>query len=114
MATFAACARFLDDLLHNLKDKQTELKRDEESYGNSLNEEDCGYLLEKYKASFDYFVQDVQAAVDRMPNAPAANAPVANAENIDPSNQSNVNRNNARNNPSGGRRKNKNTRRHRK
>jgi len=110
----AACASFLDDLLHNLKDKQLELKRDEESYGNSLNEEDCGYLLEKYKASFDYFIQDVQAAVDRMPNAPAANAPVPNAENIDPSNQSNVNRNNARNNPSGGKRKKHRTKKHRK
>jgi hypothetical protein len=115
----AGIARFLDDYLHNLKDKRLELKRDEESYGNSLNEEDCGYLLEKYKANLDYFIQDLQAAVDRMPNAPAANAPaanapVANAENIDPSNQSSVNRNNARNNPSGGRRKNKKTRRHRK
>jgi hypothetical protein len=114
MATFAACASFLDDLLHNLKDKQTELNRDEESFGNSPAENDLGYLVEKYKASLDHFIQDVQAAVDRMPNAPAANVQIANAENIDPSNQSNVNRNNARNNPSGGKRKNKKTRRHRK
>ena len=105
----AACASFLDDLLHNLKDKQLELKRDEESYGNSLNEEDCGYLLEKYKASFDYFIQDVQAAVDRMPNAPAGNA-----NNENPSNQVNSNVNNITNNPRGGKRKNKKTRRHRK
>jgi len=112
----AACASFLDDLLHNLKDKQLELKRDEESYGNSLNEEDCGYLLEKYKASFDYFIQDVQAAVDRMPqnnaSAPALQGNANNNEN--PSSQSNSSVNNTSNNPRGGKRKHKKTRRHRK
>jgi hypothetical protein len=109
MATFAACASFLDDLLHNLKDKQTELNRDEESFGNSPSENDLGYLVEKYKASLDYFIQDVQAAVDRMPNAPAGNA-----NNENPSNQVNSNVNNITNNPRGGKRKNKKTRRHRK
>jgi hypothetical protein len=108
----AACASFLDDLLHNLKDKQLELKRDEESYGNSLNEEDCGYLLEKYKASFDYFIQDVQAAVDRMPNVPNANNNVNN--NGNPSNQAEQNVNNASNNPRGGKRKKHRTKKHRK
>ena len=109
-----AIARFLDDYLHNLKDKQLELKHDEESYGNSLNEEDCGYLLEKYKASLDYFIQDLQAAVDRLPqNAPAAPIVQGNANN--PSNQSQPNVNNATNNPRGGKRaKHKKTRRHRK
>ena len=111
----AGIARFLDDYLHNLKDKRLELKRDEESYGNSLNEEDCGYLLEKYKASFDYFIQDLQAAVDRLPqNAAAPVQGVANANN-NPSNQSNSSINNTSNNPRGGKRKHKNrTKKHRK
>lgn len=104
-------ARFLDDLLYNLKDKQLELKRDEESYGNSPSENDLGYLVEKYKASFDYFIQDVQAAVDRMPNN---NAAVANANNGNPTNQTITNVNNITNNPRGGKRKHKKTRRHRK
>ena len=104
-----ADANFLDNLLYNLKDKQTELNRDEESFGNSPSENDLGYLVEKYKASLDYFIQDVQAAVDRMPNAPAGNA-----NNENPSNQVNSNVNNITNNPRGGKRKNKKTRRHRK
>jgi hypothetical protein len=108
MATFAACARFLDDLLRNLKDKQTEINRDEESFGNSPGKNDLGYLVEKYKASFDYFIQDVQSAVDRMPNAD-----LANANNDDPNNQSELNTN-ITNNPHGGKRKHKKTRRHRK
>jgi hypothetical protein len=101
-----ANARFLDDLLHNLKDKQLELKRDEESYGNSPSEDDLEYLVEKYKASFDYFIQDIQAAVDRMPQ----NNPGNENNNSNPSNP------NVNNNPSGGKRKNKNkkTRKHRK
>lgn len=103
-----AIARFLDDYLHNLKDKQLELKRDEESYGNSLNEEDCGYLLEKYKASLDYFIQDLQAAVDRLPQN-NADVVEANANN-NPSNQSQPNLNNSHNNPSGGKRKYKRNR----
>ena len=113
MATNAV-VRFLDDLLYNLKDKQLELKREEESYGNSPSEEDLGYLVEKYKASFDYFIQDVQAAVDRMPNNRNANAAVANANNGNPTNQTITNVNNITNNPRGGKRKHKKTRRHRK
>jgi hypothetical protein len=112
MANAPEIARFLDDYLHNLKDKQLELKRDEESYGNSLNEEDCGYLLEKYKASFDYFIQDLQAAVDRMPNAPDNTANANNNEN--PSSQSNSSVNNATNNPRGGKRRQRKTRRYHK
>jgi hypothetical protein len=104
-------ARFLDDLLYNLKDKQLELKRDEESYGNSPSENDLGYLVEKYKASFDYFIQDVQAAVDRIPNN---NAAVANANNGNPTNQTITNVNNITNNPRGGKRKHKKTRKYRK
>ena len=107
----AAIARFLDDYLHNLKDKRLELKRDEESYGNSLSEEDCGYLLEKYKASLDYFIQDLQAAVDRLPQNNAAPVVQANANNGNPSNQSQPNVNNASNNPRGGKRTRK-TRKH--
>ena len=107
-----AIARFLDDYLHNLKDKRLELKRDEESFGNSLNEEDCGYLLEKYKASFDYFIQDLQAAVDRLPqnNASSVGQGIQANANNNPSNQSQPNLNNARNNPSGGKRKHKKNR----
>jgi hypothetical protein len=108
-------ASFLDDFLHNLKDKQLELKHDEESYGNSLNEEDCGHLLEKYKASLDYFISDLQAAVDRLPqnNAGAGQQGIAN-NNGNPSNQSNSSVNNASNNPRGGKRKHKNrTKKHR-
>lgn len=97
MAT-PAIARFLDDYLHNLKDKRLELKRDEESYGNSPSEDDLGYLVEKYKASVDYFIQDLQAAVDRLPQNNAV-AP-GNSENTDPEN------------PAGGRRSKK-SRKHR-
>jgi hypothetical protein len=112
----AACASFLDDLLHNLKDKQREISNDEASYGNSPSEEDLGYLVEKYKASFDYFIQDIQAAVDRMPqNNAAAPALQGNANNGNPSNQSQVNRNNSNvNNPRGGKRKKHRTKKHRK
>lgn len=99
----AAIARFLDDYLHNLKDKQLELKRDEESYGNSPSEDDLGYLVEKYKASLDYFIQDLQSTVDRLPQNNAATPVQANANN-NPSNQSNSNVNNTSNNPRGGRR----------
>ena len=111
----AAIARFLDDYLHNLKDKRLELKRDEESYGNSLSEEGCGYLLEKYKASLDYFIQDLQAAVDRLPqNSPVIQGVQGNANN-NPSNQSQPNVNNVSNNPRGGKRKHKSrTKKHRK
>ena len=107
-----AIARFLDDYLHNLKDKRLELKRDEESFGNSLNEEDCGYLVEKYKASLDYFIQDLQAAVDRLPqnNASSVGQGIQANANNNPSNQSQPNLNNARNNPSGGKRKHKKNR----
>jgi hypothetical protein len=104
----AGLPEFLDDFLMQLKEKKLELTRDEESYGNSLNEEDCGYLVEKYKASLDYFIQDLQAAVDRLPHNNAGNA-----VNADPEGQRNPNANNARNNPSGGRRK-KRTRKSRK
>jgi hypothetical protein len=107
-----ANARFLDDLLHNLKDKQREISNDEASYGNSPSEEDLGYLVEKYKASFDYFIQDVQAAVDRMPqNNAAALAVQGNANNGNPSSQLNSSVNNTTNNPRGGKRTKK-TRKH--
>jgi hypothetical protein len=102
MATLTACASFLDDLLHNLKDKKTELERDEESMGNSPAENDLEYLVEKYKASLGYFIQDVQAALDRMPQNNAAPAVQANTNNGNPSN------------PHGGKRKNKKTRKYRK
>jgi hypothetical protein len=104
-------ASFLDDFLHNLKDKQVELKHDEESYGNSPNEDDLGYLVEKYKTSLDYFISDLQAAVDRLPQNNAAPAAQANANNNgNPSNQSNSSVNNASNNPRGGKRKHKKNR----
>ena len=106
-------ARFLDDYLHNLKDKRLELKRDEESYGNSPSEDDLGYLVEKYKASLDYFIQDLQGAVDRLPQNNAVPAVQGNANN-NPSNQSNSTVNNASNNPRGGKRKRRMTRRNRK
>jgi hypothetical protein len=112
----AAIARFLDDYLHNLKDKRLELKRDEESYGNSPSEDDLGYLVEKYKASLDYFIQDLQAAVDRLPhnNAGAQGQGIQANANNNPSSQSNLSVNNASNNPRGGKRKHKNkTKKHR-
>jgi hypothetical protein len=108
-------ARFLDDYLHNLKDKRLELKRDEESQGNSPSADDCSYLVEKYKASLDYFIQDLQAAVDRLPQNNAPVPAVQGNANNNPSNQSNSNINNASNNPRGGKRKHKNrTKKHRK
>lgn len=83
--------------------------------GNSPSEDDLGYLVEKYKASFDYFIQDVQAAVDRMPQNNAGAGVQGNANNnSNPTNQSQSNVNNASNNPSGGKRKHKKTRKHRK
>ena len=106
-----ATARLLDDLLHNLKDKQREIKSDEESYGNSPSEDDLGYLVEKYKASFDYFIQDLEATVNRMSNAGAGVQGNEN-NNSNPSIQSNSSVNNATNNPSGGKRKHKKTRKH--
>jgi len=111
MANASAIVDFLDELLHNLKDKQLELKRDEESYGNSPNEDDLGYLVEKYKASFDYYISDLQEVVDRTPNAQIANIGNEN-NNSNPSIQSNSSVNNATNNPSGGKRKHKKTRKH--
>lgn len=108
----AAIARFLDDYIHNLRDKQIELNRDEESFGNSPGENDLRYLVEKYKASLDYFIDDLQSAIDRLPQ----NVPVEGNANNNPSNQSQQNiNNNIVNNPRGGKRKHKNrTKKHRK
>lgn len=102
----ATITRFLDDYLHNLKDKQLELKRDEESMGDNPDCEEYGYLVEKYKASLDYFIEELQEAFDRLPQNNAVPAVQGNSEDTDPVN------------PAGGRRgkksRNHRTKKHRK
>ena len=108
----AGCHEYLVELLHNLKDKQVEIKSDEESMNNSDNTENLGYLVEKYKASFDYVIQEVQAAVDRMSNAGTGFQGNEN-NNSNPSNQVNSSINNSNvNNPRGGKRSKHKTRKH--